>query len=74
MELTLEFCTTFTLQTVMAQFDDPGTVQFRLGGTVRRLSIPQFGTALGLYTLEFIEENPLDDLNRELHCTPIECW
>ncbi|PPS05903.1 hypothetical protein GOBAR_AA14749 [Gossypium barbadense] len=32
LEFTLELCSTFHLQTVMTNFDDPGTVQFRLGG------------------------------------------
>ncbi|KAH1097994.1 hypothetical protein J1N35_014915 [Gossypium stocksii] len=32
MELTLELCSTFNLQMVMSKFNDPGTVQFRLGG------------------------------------------
>ncbi|PPR99377.1 hypothetical protein GOBAR_AA21289 [Gossypium barbadense] len=31
-ELTLELCSTFHLQVVMTQFDDPGMVQFCLGG------------------------------------------
>ncbi|PPR97817.1 hypothetical protein GOBAR_AA22859 [Gossypium barbadense] len=34
----------------MTEFDDPGTVQFRLEGLVRQLSVPEFGVALGLYT------------------------
>ncbi|KAA3472278.1 Retrovirus-related Pol polyprotein from transposon 412 family [Gossypium australe] len=74
MELTLEFCTTFILQSMTTQFDHPGAIQFRLGGSVHRLSIPQFGTALGLYTSEFIAEYPLAGLHRELHRIPIECW
>ncbi|PPS02374.1 hypothetical protein GOBAR_AA18289 [Gossypium barbadense] len=32
LEFTLELCSTFHLQTVMTNFDDPGMVQFRLGG------------------------------------------
>ncbi|PPS09838.1 hypothetical protein GOBAR_AA10810 [Gossypium barbadense] len=35
-------------QTVMMNFDDPGTVQFRLGGLVCQLSVPEFRTALVL--------------------------
>ncbi|PPS07046.1 hypothetical protein GOBAR_AA13597 [Gossypium barbadense] len=50
LEFTLELYSTFHLQTVMTNFDDPGTVQFCLGGLVRQLSVPEFGTALGLYT------------------------
>ncbi|PPR94590.1 hypothetical protein GOBAR_AA26080 [Gossypium barbadense] len=38
------------LGTVMNNFDDPGTVQFRLGGLVHQLSILEFRIALGLYT------------------------
>ncbi|PPR83020.1 hypothetical protein GOBAR_AA37693 [Gossypium barbadense] len=35
LELTLELCSTFHLQTVMTNFNDPGTVQFCLGGLER---------------------------------------
>ncbi|PPR97091.1 hypothetical protein GOBAR_AA23574 [Gossypium barbadense] len=48
LEFTLELCLTFYLQTIMTNFDDPGTVQFRLGGLVRQLSVPEFEIALGL--------------------------
>ncbi|PPS07144.1 hypothetical protein GOBAR_AA13502 [Gossypium barbadense] len=60
LELTMELCSTFHLQTVMTNYNDPGTVQFHLGGLVHQLSIPEFSTALGLYTEEFKEENDLD--------------
>ncbi|KAK5843238.1 hypothetical protein PVK06_005688 [Gossypium arboreum] len=50
------------LGTVMTNFDDPGTVQFRVGGLVRQLSIPEFKIALGLYTEEFMDDNKLDTL------------
>ncbi|PPS09089.1 hypothetical protein GOBAR_AA11556 [Gossypium barbadense] len=41
LEFTLELCSTFHLQTVMTNFDNLGTVQFRLSGLVRQLSICQ---------------------------------
>ncbi|PPS14624.1 hypothetical protein GOBAR_AA05957 [Gossypium barbadense] len=47
LELTMELCSTFHLQTVMARFDDPGTIQFRLGGLVRQLNVPEFRTEGG---------------------------
>ncbi|PPS13459.1 hypothetical protein GOBAR_AA07114 [Gossypium barbadense] len=74
LELTMELCSTFHLQTVMMNYDDPGTVQFRLGGLVRQLSVPEFGTTLGLYTEEFKEDNDLHDLNRHIHHSPSRCW
>ncbi|PPR84495.1 hypothetical protein GOBAR_AA36218 [Gossypium barbadense] len=74
LEITIELCSTFHLQTVMTNYDDPGTVQFRLGGLVRQFSIPEFGTALGLYTEEFKEENDLHALNRHIHHSPSRCW
>ncbi|PPS01113.1 hypothetical protein GOBAR_AA19552 [Gossypium barbadense] len=55
LKLTLEIWSTFHLQVVMTQFDDPGTVQFCLGDLVRQLSVPEFGVALGLYTEEFMD-------------------
>ncbi|PPS07199.1 hypothetical protein GOBAR_AA13453 [Gossypium barbadense] len=38
------------------------------------LTIPKFGTALGLYTEEFKEENDLHALNRHIHRSPSRCW
>ncbi|KAK5836569.1 hypothetical protein PVK06_012361 [Gossypium arboreum] len=73
LKLTMELCSTFHLQTVMTNYDDPGTVQFRLGKLVRQLSILEFGTALGLYTEEFKEENDLDTLNCHIHRSPSRC-
>ncbi|KAK5841696.1 hypothetical protein PVK06_004018 [Gossypium arboreum] len=70
LELTMELCSTFHLQIVITNYDDPGTVQFFLGGLVRQLSVLEFGTALGLYTEEFKEENDLDTLNRYIHHSP----
>ncbi|PPS09752.1 hypothetical protein GOBAR_AA10900 [Gossypium barbadense] len=58
----------------MTSYDNPGTVQFRLGGLVRQLSVPEFGTVLGLYTEEFKEENDLHALNRHIHRSPSRCW
>ncbi|PPR86742.1 hypothetical protein GOBAR_AA33950 [Gossypium barbadense] len=57
LELTMELCSTFHLQTVMTRYDDPGMVQFRLGGLIRQLSVPEFGAALGLYTEEEAREH-----------------
>ncbi|PPR99118.1 hypothetical protein GOBAR_AA21544 [Gossypium barbadense] len=42
LELTMELCSTFHLQTVMTNYDDPETVQFSLGGLVRQLNVPEF--------------------------------
>ncbi|PPS07387.1 hypothetical protein GOBAR_AA13259 [Gossypium barbadense] len=40
-EFTLELYSMFDLQTVMTNFDDPGIVQFRLGGLVCQLGVPK---------------------------------
>ncbi|PPS02770.1 hypothetical protein GOBAR_AA17896 [Gossypium barbadense] len=74
LELTMELCSIFHLQTVMTNYNDPSTVQFHLGGLIRQLSVPEFGTALGLYTEEFKEENDLHALKRHIHCSPPRCW
>ncbi|PPR94154.1 hypothetical protein GOBAR_AA26511 [Gossypium barbadense] len=42
LELTMELCSTFNLQTVMTNYDDPGMVQFHLDGLVCQLSVPEF--------------------------------
>ncbi|PPR94495.1 hypothetical protein GOBAR_AA26168 [Gossypium barbadense] len=70
LELTMELCSTFHLQTVMTNYDDPGTVQFCLGRLICQLSVPEFGVALGLYTDEFKEENELHALSRHIHFSP----
>ncbi|PPS18377.1 hypothetical protein GOBAR_AA02211 [Gossypium barbadense] len=44
LELKMELCSTFHLQTVMVNYNDPGTVQFCLGGLFRQLSIPEFAS------------------------------
>ncbi|PPR87028.1 hypothetical protein GOBAR_AA33662 [Gossypium barbadense] len=41
-KITMELCSMFHLQTVMTNYDDPGTVQFFLGRLVRQLSVPEF--------------------------------
>ncbi|KAK5774971.1 hypothetical protein PVK06_042835 [Gossypium arboreum] len=74
LELTLELCSTFYLQTAMVEFDDLEMVQFRLSGLVRQLSVPEFGIVLGLYTEEFMDENELDTLNRHIHYSLSKCW
>ncbi|KAK5835867.1 hypothetical protein PVK06_011581 [Gossypium arboreum] len=58
----------------MTRYDDPGTVQFRLGGLIHQLSIPEFGATLGLYKEEFREENELHALSRHIHFSPSKCW
>ncbi|PPR93014.1 hypothetical protein GOBAR_AA27661 [Gossypium barbadense] len=70
----IELCSTFHLRTVMTNYDDPGIVQFCLGGLVRQLSVPEFGTALGLYMEEFKDENDIYALNRHIHRSPSRCW
>ncbi|PPS12052.1 hypothetical protein GOBAR_AA08593 [Gossypium barbadense] len=74
LEITMELCSTFHLQTVMTNYDDPGAVQFRLGRLDHQLSVPEFSTVLGLYTEEFKEENDLHALNRHIHRCPLRCW
>ncbi|PPR82919.1 hypothetical protein GOBAR_AA37795 [Gossypium barbadense] len=46
LELTMELCSTFHLQTVMTRYDDPGTIQFHLGGLIRQLSVLEYGAPL----------------------------
>ncbi|KAK5845755.1 hypothetical protein PVK06_001971 [Gossypium arboreum] len=70
----MEFCSTFHLQVVMTNLDDPGTVQFCLGGLVRQLSVPEFRIALGLYTEEFVDDNELDTLHCHIYYSPSKCW
>ncbi|KAK5794536.1 hypothetical protein PVK06_035768 [Gossypium arboreum] len=70
----MELCSTFHLQTVMTNYDDLGTVQICLDRLVRQLSFPKFGTALGLYTEEFNEDNDLHTLNRHIHHFLSRCW
>ncbi|PPR96579.1 hypothetical protein GOBAR_AA24088 [Gossypium barbadense] len=74
LELTMKLCSTFHLQTVMTNYDNPNTVQFCLGGLVRQLSILEFDAALGLYTEKFKEENDVHSLNHHIHRSPSRCW
>ncbi|KAK5785716.1 hypothetical protein PVK06_040326 [Gossypium arboreum] len=74
LELTMKLFSTFYLQTVMTNYDDPGMVQFYLGGLICQLSIPEFSAALGLYTEELKEENELHALSRHIHFSPSKCW
>ncbi|PPR96078.1 hypothetical protein GOBAR_AA24596 [Gossypium barbadense] len=74
LELTMELCSTFHLQTVMTYYNDPGTIQFRLGRLICQLSVPEFGAVLGLYTEEFKEENELHALSHHIHFSPSKCW
>ncbi|KAK5836088.1 hypothetical protein PVK06_011837 [Gossypium arboreum] len=57
LKFTMELCSTFHLQTVMTNFDDPGTVQLCIGDLVRQLSVPEFRITLGLYMEEFMDDN-----------------
>ncbi|PPS02891.1 hypothetical protein GOBAR_AA17762 [Gossypium barbadense] len=63
-----------TAETMMTNYDDPGTVQFLLGGLVCQFSVPEFGTVLGLYTKEIKEENDLHALNCHIHRSSSPCW
>ena len=58
----------------MKNNDDPSTIHFRLGGLVRAMSVPEFGVALGLYTDEFVEEEDMNALPRNIHISPSLCW
>ncbi|PPS19427.1 hypothetical protein GOBAR_AA01149 [Gossypium barbadense] len=74
LELIMKLYSTFHLQTVMTRYDDLGKVEFRLGGLICKLSVPEFGATLGLYTEEFREENELHALSRHIHFSPSKCW
>ncbi|KAK5770411.1 hypothetical protein PVK06_046561 [Gossypium arboreum] len=58
----------------MAEHDDPGTVQFRLGGLVRQLSVLEFSVALGLYTDEFMKADNFPHLHCHIHHSPSSYW
>ncbi|PPS19809.1 hypothetical protein GOBAR_AA00773 [Gossypium barbadense] len=70
----IDWATLEQLQTVMIEFDNLGTVQFRLGGLVRQLSVLEFEVALGLYTDEFMEADNLPYLQCHIHYAPSSCW
>ncbi|PPS20451.1 hypothetical protein GOBAR_AA00135 [Gossypium barbadense] len=70
LELTLELCSSFHLQVVMTNNDDPGTIHFRLGGLVCSMSVPEFGVALGLYTDDFMEEKDMNALPHNIYISP----
>ncbi|PPR98381.1 hypothetical protein GOBAR_AA22291 [Gossypium barbadense] len=61
-------------QVVMTNNDDPGTIHLRLGGLVRSMSVPEFRATLGLYTDEFMEEEDMNALPRNIHISPSLCW
>ncbi|PPS07695.1 hypothetical protein GOBAR_AA12954 [Gossypium barbadense] len=63
-----------SLQVVMTNNDDPGTIHFRLGGLVRAMSVPEFGVALGHYTDEFMKEEDMNALPHNIHISPSSCW
>ncbi|PPR97413.1 hypothetical protein GOBAR_AA23258 [Gossypium barbadense] len=44
------------------------------GGLVRAMSVPEFGVTLGLYTDEFMEEEDMNALPRNIHILPSLCW
>ncbi|KAH1032253.1 hypothetical protein J1N35_044427 [Gossypium stocksii] len=58
----------------MSEFDDPGTVQFCLGGFIRQLSVPEFRVTLGLYTEELMDHDNFSDLHRHIPYAPSSCW
>ncbi|PPS13653.1 hypothetical protein GOBAR_AA06924 [Gossypium barbadense] len=74
LELTIKIYSTFHLQVVISEFDDPGTVQFCLSELVRQLSVPEFNVALGLYTKEFMDDDDFDTLHLHIHLSPSNCW
>ncbi|GJS38418.1 hypothetical protein Tco_0563461 [Tanacetum coccineum] len=55
-ELILEFFSTFRFGQAILDLDTPGTLQFQLGGSSRRMSWRQFILALGLYMEEEIQK------------------
>ncbi|PPS20482.1 hypothetical protein GOBAR_AA00099 [Gossypium barbadense] len=59
---------------VMSEFDNPGIVQFRLGGLVRQLSVPEFEIVLGLFTENFMEADNFPHIHRHMHYAPSSCW
>ncbi|PPS08269.1 hypothetical protein GOBAR_AA12367 [Gossypium barbadense] len=61
-------------QVVMTNNDDPSTIHFRLGGLVCAMSVPEFGVSLEPYTDEFIEEEDINALPRNIHISPSLCW
>ncbi|PPS19943.1 hypothetical protein GOBAR_AA00631 [Gossypium barbadense] len=61
-------------QVVMTNNDDPSTIHFRLGSLVRTMSVPEFEIAQGLYTNEFMEEEDMNALPRNMHILPSLCW
>ncbi|KAK5772367.1 hypothetical protein PVK06_048655 [Gossypium arboreum] len=66
-ELTLEFCLTFFLQTTISQWDKPRTISFRLGGMTHYLSISGFEVALGLYFEKFMDTPEFPTLYKHIH-------
>ncbi|MBA0607213.1 hypothetical protein Godav_019553 [Gossypium davidsonii] len=60
-ELTLEFCSTFFLQTVLSSGDDARAISFRLGHITRQFSIAGFGVTLGLYSNDFLVATEHED-------------
>ncbi|XP_040967143.1 uncharacterized protein [Gossypium hirsutum] len=56
------------------EFDDPGTVQFCLGGLVHQLNVPEFGVVLRLYMEEFMDDDDFDTLHRHIHMSSSNCW
>ncbi|KAK5839776.1 hypothetical protein PVK06_008615 [Gossypium arboreum] len=58
----------------MTTNDDLGTIKFRLGDLVSAMSVPEFGVALGLYTDEFMEDEDMNALPRNIHISPSLCW
>ncbi|PPS16165.1 hypothetical protein GOBAR_AA04414 [Gossypium barbadense] len=64
----------YAITVVMTNNNDPGIIHFRLGGLVPAISVLEFGVALGLYTDEFIDEEDMNALPRNIHISPSLCW
>ncbi|PPS08046.1 hypothetical protein GOBAR_AA12591 [Gossypium barbadense] len=62
------------MQTIMVEHDNPGIVQFCLGGLVRQLSVPEFRVDLELYTENFMEAENFSHLHRHIYYALLSCW
>lgn len=69
-----ELCSTFSLQHVMKQYDESGTVMFRLEGVTCYLSISGFAIAIGIYFKDFTSLSTFSGLSHNIHHQPSLCW
>lgn len=58
----------------MTTHDESGTITFRVGGTVRHMSVPEFSVTLGLYIEEFMSAENFLRLHRHIHYSLSLCW